>query len=72
MSTIQDMAVDEKKAAQILGLSPATLRKMRSLGPQESGLPAIPFLKYSKKCVRYSTAALEQWKARFTVEGGAV
>ena len=69
MSITQDMAVDEKRAAEILGLAPATLRKMRSLGPQEKGLPPIPFLKYSPRCVRYSTAALEQWKAGFIVGG---
>jgi len=67
---MRNEAVDEKQAARILGLSPATLRKMRSLGPQATGLPAIPFYRYSSRCVRYSVAELEEWKAAFHVTEG--
>ena len=63
-----DRAVDEKEAAQILGLSPITLRKMRSLGPQSTGLPDIPYYKYSARCVRYSVVDLAEWKARHRVQ----
>jgi hypothetical protein len=74
MSNTHDVAVDEKRAAEILGLAPATLRKMRSLGPQEKGLPAIPFVKYSAKCVRYIVSDLEAWRDghRVNVEGAGV
>ena len=70
-----DRAVDETEAASILGLSPATLRKMRCIGTQEKGLPDIPFFKYSARCIRYSVADLEAWKANYRVvpnAGGAV
>ena len=66
-----DRAVDETEAAQILGLSPATLRKMRCLGPQEKGLPDIPYVKYSSRCVRYIVADLEAWRAQYRVGGDA-
>jgi len=68
MITAHDEAVNEKEAARILGISPLTLRKMRSIGPQAAGLPAIPFHRYSPKCVRYSVADLEDYKARFRVD----
>lgn len=73
MNTANDEAVNEKEAARILGISPLTLRKMRCIGPREDGLPAIPFLKYSSKCVRYSLADLEEYKRAHRVEpeGGA-
>lgn len=58
-----DRAVNEAEAAQFLGLSPATLRKMRCIGAQATGLPPIPFFKYSPRCVRYSLAELETWRA---------
>lgn len=67
-TTLTDRAVDEKEAAQILGLSPITLRKMRSLGPQSAGLPEIPYMKYSARCVRYSVVDLADWKARHRVQ----
>lgn len=72
MSTTQftDAAVDEKGAAKILGIAPATLRKMRSLGPQATGLPDIPYFKYSARCVRYSVVDLAEWKARHRVQPG--
>jgi len=68
MSTLHNEAVKEKEAARILGISPLTLRKMRSIGPQAAGLPAIPFHRYSPKCVRYSVTDLEDYKARFRVD----
>lgn len=71
MNTAHDEAVNEKAAALILGISPLTLRKMRSIGPREDGLPAVPFIKYSSKCVRYSVADLEEYKRahRVSLEG---
>ncbi len=66
-----DRAVDETEAASILGLSPATLRKMRCLGPQEKGLPEIPYVKYSSRCVRYIVSDLEAWRNSHRVQGGA-
>lgn len=63
-----DRSVNEIEAAEILGIAPATLRKMRSLGPQSTGLPAIPYFKYSARCVRYSVAELEAWREAFRVQ----
>lgn len=68
MKTPHNEAVNEKEAARILGISPLTLRKMRCIGPQAAGLPAIPFHRYSPKCVRYSVTDLEAYKARFRVD----
>ena len=70
-NTTTDRAVNEVEAAQILGLSPATLRKMRSLGPQDTGLKSIPFFRYSARCIRYSVADLEAWRAEYRTEQGA-
>ena len=68
MTTPHDEAVDEQQAAKILGVSAATLRKMRCLGPQETGLPHVPFFKYSSRCVRYSTADLLAYRERYRTE----
>lgn len=70
-NTTIDRAVSETEAAQILGLSPATLRKMRSLGPQDTGLKSIPYFKYSARCVRYSVADLEAWRDAYKAQGAA-
>lgn len=63
-----DRVVDETEAAEILGLKPSTLRKMRCIGAGSTGLKEIPFFKYSARCVRYSVADLENWRAAYRVE----
>lgn len=63
-----DVVVDEKEAARFLGIAPATLRKMRSLGPQSTGLRSIPYFRMSPKCVRYSMADLQAYRESFRVD----
>jgi len=59
----------EKQAAEYLALSPNTLKGQRSKGAKENGLPPIPFIRYSERCIRYSTADLDKWVAALRVEG---
>ena len=49
--------LNERDAAQYLGLSPNTLSTWRSRG----GGP--PFLRYSSRCIRYRTVDLDEWVA---------
>lgn len=50
-----DLHIDEKRAAELLGLSPGTLQKYRVQG----GGPE--FVKIGKKAVRYKVGDLKQW-----------
>lgn len=70
-TSVPDYAVGEEEAAKILGIAPNTLRKMRSQRGRPNDLPPIPYFKYSRKCVRYSVATLEAWKASHLVSNGA-
>lgn len=56
-----DRAITEQEAATIIGVSPLTLRKMRSM-PERGGMPRLPYFKYSRRCIRYSLAEVLAWK----------
>ncbi len=49
------MLLDERQAAEALGLTPRTLQEWRRTG----GGP--PFVRVSSRCVRYRVADLETW-----------
>jgi predicted DNA-binding transcriptional regulator AlpA len=49
-------AVDERRAAEIVGLKPATLKKYRMRG----GGP--PYVRYGRRAVRYRVADLRAWR----------
>lgn len=49
-----------EEAAEVLGLTPETLKRMRFKGA-ESDVAPIPYFKYSRRCVRYNMADLEAW-----------
>ncbi len=49
--------VNEQDAAQILGLSPRTLRKARCTGALPNGIPELPFYKIGK-AIRYDVNEL--------------
>lgn len=50
--------LNETEAARVLGLSPGTLRKLRSTGALEGGLPEIPFVRMGR-AIRYDLRDLE-------------
>lgn len=60
-----DAALTTDQAGQFLGLSPMTLAVMRSKG---SG---PPFVKYSRRAVRYRLSDLKQWMNNRTLENTA-
>jgi hypothetical protein len=47
--------LNEKETAQILGLTPITLRKQRCVGETPGGMPLVPFIKMGTR-VRYIEA----------------
>ena len=53
--------IDEKRAAEILGVKPRSLQAWRIRG----GGP--PYVKISAKCVRYRITDLEEWAAERVV-----
>ncbi|MBK6907605.1 MAG: helix-turn-helix domain-containing protein [Rhodocyclaceae bacterium] len=61
----QDELLDEKVAAQILGVTPGTLQVWRSTGRY-----GIPFIKVGR-LVRYRRSALNHWIDSRTRESGA-
>ncbi len=48
--------VDQRRAAEIVGLKPATLKKYRSRG----GGP--PYVRYGRRAVRYRVNDLRAWR----------
>lgn len=52
------MLINEKQAAELLGLSAATLRIQRSIGERPGGLPLIPYVKLGRS-VRYDSDELQ-------------
>lgn len=67
MNALPDRLITAKEASEYLGISVATLAKMRSIGPSCEGLPHIPFVKFSPKSVRYSLRDLEDYVSRHRV-----
>jgi hypothetical protein len=59
---LDDRLMKQREAAAILGLSPRTLESMRlrSVGP--------PFVRVSRRCVRYRRTELERFIASCTVQ----
>ena len=54
------LLLDEKEAAQFLGVSLSYLRKARSEGSPGGRTPAPPFVRIGRRCL-YRRADLEQW-----------
>jgi predicted DNA-binding transcriptional regulator AlpA len=52
--------INEKEAAKLLALSPATLRIQRCTGATPNGLPKIPYIKIGR-AVRYRRADIERY-----------
>lgn len=66
------MLVSEKKAAEFLGTSSATLRVLRCTGAKPGGMQVPPYYKLGR-AVRYDLTDLEAYVQahRVTPEGGA-
>ncbi len=65
------MLVNEKKAAEYLGTSAATLRVLRCNGATKKGMQVPPYVKLGK-AVRYDLADLEAYvQAHRVTPGGA-
>lgn len=60
---VKPILVNEKQAAEMLGLSPTTLRHWRWLGKGPRALSI------SHRCVRYRVADLESWVECYAAEG---
>jgi hypothetical protein len=61
LNSEHDRSLNSKQAADFLTVSPRTLEswRLRRVGP--------PFIKLSARAVRYSSAALRQWRDAQTV-----
>lgn len=58
-----DRAITEKEVAEILGIPPMTLRKMRCHGARgKDGLPPIPYFRYGARTIRYSLKEVLAWR----------
>ena len=62
MEEAVDRALTEAEAARFLGVSQATLKKLRSTGGTPGGMPSPPYFKFSARAVRYSLADLEEYR----------
>lgn len=58
----REQLVDQREAARFLGLAPRTLESWRSrrIGPR--------FIAYSRRCIRYRIADLQDWVTERAVE----
>ena len=54
-------ALPTRAAASYLGVSAATLRKWRSMGPEDPGPHGPAFIKISRSLVLYEVDALDLW-----------
>lgn len=66
------MLVNERRAAEMLCTSPATLRVQRCVGQKRNGAPICPFVKIGRK-IAYDTVDIEKYidAHRINPEGGA-
>lgn len=64
--------LNEKQVAEMLGVTPIALRKLRCMGATPSGMPELPFLKLGFR-VRYVESDVLQYieNLRVTSAGGA-
>ena len=53
------MLLDERQAAATLGLTPRTLQSWRHRGGED----AIPFVRFSSRCIRYRIEDLQRYAA---------
>lgn len=60
--------LDEKKVAEILGISPLALRKQRCLGETPGGMPIIPWKKLGAR-VRYVESDVLEYVAALPTHG---
>lgn len=66
-----DKMLSPKQTAEMMGISPLTLKKARCLG--EGAVADLPYTKYSSRCYRYRLSDIEAWLAERAVNnaGGA-
>ena len=60
MAEQQELLTTEQ-AAQLLGLSPLTLNAQRCLGQRDTSIPVVPWVKLSRRCVRYRRTDIEKY-----------
>jgi len=65
-----DRCLTEAEAAEFLGVSKVTLKKLRSVGQIPKQMPPPPYFKYGPRAVRYSLADLQEYREAHRVGRG--
>jgi predicted DNA-binding transcriptional regulator AlpA len=60
-STTPTRLLNERDAARYLGISPATLRKHRSMGTIPGKVEGPPWIKAGPRAIRYAIEDLDAW-----------
>ncbi len=65
---VEREALTEAEAAELLGLSRSFLRQCRMNGDRTGRMPGPPFIKLSKRTIRYLRGDLYRWLNAHRVE----
>jgi hypothetical protein len=65
-----DRSLTEAEAADFLGVSQITLKKLRCVGSIPGQMDPPPYFRYGGRAIRYSLADLEAYRAAHRVEPG--